>query len=305
VQYFGLDPNAGTGKALSDLLETGTVDPLNVPALHTIYSGKNSKNEFKDLLPSERVAREKLKSVVLTDLDNIIVKIGEEQAEKTIGGIIRAADENYKAVAEYFKKNPVAKKIIEPFRKDASGRMMYEAAPEMAIRKIFESPPITIQTFKENVLKLPDGEKVWAGIEYGWVKDMFDRAVKESAENGDRKLMPWQLIKEVDANAAKLDMIDPNLRKGINKQIEFLRDISAGFRDLDSAMGGGKLLAAAGSSAVAFKANMATAGAYEVLAAASAYASLSPRLQKHLGTLNKTALKIGGHEVAKMGGGGF
>jgi hypothetical protein len=305
VKYFGFDPENGIGKSLMSLMENGGVSPFDVPDLHKVYG---AKNKFGKLTGSERKSREELKDVILNDLDKIGIGLNGEK-DKTIGGIIRAADENYKATAEYFENHPIANKLIAQYRKDVAGRPVYEAAPEYAIKQIFDGlDSIGLQNFKTNILKLKDGEKLWAGLEYGWVQDMFKKAIKESDQLGDKRLMPWELLKYVDDNKGKLEILSPGISKRLDEEIKMLRQVSTGLREAQPGKGAMTTLSMLGTGGMVANSlrgdtsnpeNYVYPGLYEAMGALSALSVLSPKAQRFIGTIGKQGLKLGGHEAVK------
>jgi hypothetical protein len=286
------DQNWGT--ALGAVLKDLNIDAKSKRILNDMYkqSGYLNKEDVKYVLAkinkgwkadtsTTKKLKEDLKATLLDDI-GINSMTGAEAAEAK-----RTADEIFKQTKQWFEQNPAAQSVIQKMR--SRGGTYFEAFPEKAMDNIFAADPEQLVRIKAEVVKAPGGAEAWAGAEYQFLKDIFDRSIVVDKAAGETKLMPYDLHRAIYENKDKIQKLMPDLWPKLKAEADYYLEVAPEFkkRATAGALGGTeRVVGAAGASAAMGPVGVPVA---EGFGAISAYALMSKSSQKGVQRLLQVA----------------
>jgi hypothetical protein len=227
------DQNYAT--ALNTVLKDLNLDAKSKRILNDMYkqSGYLDKNDVKYVLAKwnknyrgNTAATNKLKDdLKATLLDDIGINsmTGTEAAEAK-----KTADQIFKESKQWFDANPAAQAALQKMR--SSGGSYYEAFPEKTFDRIFSASPDELMRIKKEVTKAPGGTDAWAGAEFQFLRDMYEKAITIDKAAGEPRLLPYQLAQNIMENKEKIQKLMPDLWPKLKAEADYFMEVAPEFK---------------------------------------------------------------------------
>lgn len=265
--------NLGDEKAKNVLYDAVTNNGFMDAGDAKYFLAKLNTKYTKDAA-SVRKIKEKLKNLFLEDIGRgSSTGMAAKEAKQK-------ADEIFKMTKQWFDDNPSAQFITGKMRM-GKGKY-YEAFPERAVDRIFNANPEEALRIKNEVLKAEGGKEAWAGAEFSFLKDMYDRSIKTTADTGKKRLLPDALADEIYSREKFIKRVMPNIWPKLKAEADYYKEIAPQFESIDAS---------------------------DIWGVMSAWDVISPKTKKVLvdwpskvaGTVTNPALKIGAHMAVGNG----
>ena len=221
IKKFGYSPASEQGKMIKAFLYNEEVTPHVIEdLLGKVFKGWDAK------LSTTRAAREKFKELLLKDLDNIRVGVEGE----TAGSIKAAADKVFGETKELMKKSPTLNYITGKYR-NSPGLKFYQAEGELVVDKLWDKGLTDeLMTMKTQILKEPDGQKLWAGLQFHWLQGIVKKSMKQDDVTGQLVLKPMAFFEQISAKKDTLRKLMPESWPKIEKEVELYKNIAPDFK---------------------------------------------------------------------------
>lgn len=227
INMLGYSPGSEEGRMIKAFLYNDMITPNVVQdLLAKVFKGWDAK------LSTTKAAREKFKRLLLKDLDNIKASVEGE----TAGSLKREADKIFGETKELMKKSPALKYITGKYR-NAPGLKFYEAEGEKVVERLWDKGSVTeLVEMKKRILKEPNGEKLWAGLEYHWMQDVVEKSLKQDETTGQLILRPLAFFEAIKEKEKVIKAIMPEAWPKILKEAEMYKGIAPDFKARASKM---------------------------------------------------------------------
>lgn len=221
--------NKNWAQALNEVKARLSLDTKSANIINDLFaqSEKISTKDAKYLIA-------KLKGNYKTDSDGLI-KLKDKLQKTALGDIGRQsqtgeaavlarekATEIYKETQQWFRDNQLADTIT---KRNWSGGY--------SVDRIFNASPDEALSIKNAIAKTADGKKAWAGAEFSFIKDLFDRSIQQAGDTGKKRLLPDKLADEIYAKEEFIKTVMPDMWKKLKAEADYYKEIAPQFETLD------------------------------------------------------------------------
>lgn len=182
--------------------------------------------KFRDDTARTTRIKEQLKELALSDIGRGS-QTGAAAAEAK-----KKADSIFASVNQWFRENPVAETITGKMR-FGTGRY-YEQFPERSVNRVFNALPEEAARIKAEVLKVPEGEQIWAGMELNYLTDIFENALVRSKDTGALRVQPAALADAIESKKAWIQKVMPESWSKLKEEADYFREIAPKFEAIDA-----------------------------------------------------------------------
>lgn len=171
--------------------------------------------------------KEQIKEDFLTDvsLGGMTGKAAKEAKKK--------ADAIYKSTNDWFAKNYSADYITSPMRFGGRGDY-FENLPEKALDRIFASTPDELVKIKASIIKSPEGRHVWAGAEYNYIRDIYEKAITKTPDTGRQRILPDALADSIYEKEEVIKKVFPRSWPKLKAEADYYKEIAPQFETIQA-----------------------------------------------------------------------
>ncbi len=277
--WLGYGPKSQAGAVVHHIVNRGVLGPRD-----SHYGIQAVWNSPKTDLDEVTGFKDVLKSTWLKEVEGLVPKAAQAKIE---------SDAIFKEVTAWFDNNPTIKAKLN---KTFGGERYFEKFSRNTVDDLWKTAsPAELQRIKKEMQSTVEGAKAWAGLEFHWIKNMYDKSLTRDMKTDELMFAPANLSREIYKDQEKWMAVSPMAWMNLKKEADAYMEIAPELKRMRKAetipyfalrgLGGAMGFGAHGVAGVA---------GVELAGAASAWALMSPTSRKLVHKMVNPAKAVGG-----------